>query len=103
MLQRAVIGEHFMSPMSSPTYLFMSTFSPLQTMAAHLNTNAQLQEQITSTDDRIRMLENLNQQLKGTVKAKEQESTQASSSLSQLREQLRYVKGGIVTTFQGWR
>ena len=58
-------------------------------MSDHLQLNAQLQEQITSTDDRILMLENLNQQLKGTVKAKEEETSQASSSISQLRDQLR--------------
>ena len=67
----------------------MHYLSSPQAMSEHLNVNAQLQEQITSTDDRIKMLENLNQKLKGTVKAKEEETSQASSSILQLKEQLR--------------
>ena len=58
-------------------------------MGEHLNVNNHLQDQIASTEDRIMILENLNQKLKGTVRAKEEETTQASSSISQLREQLR--------------
>ena len=55
-------------------------------MASHQNLNSELKEQISSYDDRIEFLEGLNQQLKGTVKAKEAETTEASH-----RNQLRSI------------
>ena len=59
-------------------------------LSRHLEQNSNLQQQISSSNERIAQLESMNCQLKGTVQQREEMTTQARDEIDALRRRLRY-------------
>ena len=62
-----------------------------QAMSAHMSQNESLQAQLMSNSDRVALLEQVNQQLKGTVQQKEEINVQVGQQIEDLQRKLRWV------------
>lgn len=60
-----------------------------EAMAKHLQQNTSFQQQILSSNERIALLESMNTQLTGTIKEKEQQSSEASGEIHLLQRKLQ--------------
>ena len=62
-----------------------------QAMSAHMSQNESLQAKLMSNSDRVALLEQVNQQLKGTVQQKEEINVQVGQQIEDLQRKLRWV------------
>lgn len=60
-----------------------------QAMAINLQQNTSLQQQISSSNERIALLESMNSQLTGAIKQKEMQSDEASGEIQMLLKKIK--------------
>ena len=63
------------------------------------NKNSALEDMINANNDRIQQLENQNSMLKGTVAEKEEQTSEASETIRQLKRKLQYVPKCLYSYF----
>lgn len=74
-----------------------------QAMAINLQQNTSLQQQISSSNERIALLESMNSQLTGAIKQKEMQSDEASGEIQMLLKKIKENESDLQSIKSKWK